>query len=154
MTDKMREAFEKWYMTNTFAHVDHLSVFYNDLNCYSTPIANHCWKAWQAAQAVPVVGEPVAWLVDKPLRHVNMSKSTPIGLGNATQEPLYRAPTHSITAAELERMRKDAERYRWLSYNASYSIHEMLFGKPAFVATHKESDLAECIDAAIAAEVE
>lgn len=49
MTDKMREAFEKWYMTNTFAHVDHLSVFYNDLNCYPTPIANHCWKAWQAA---------------------------------------------------------------------------------------------------------
>lgn len=55
MTDntKMREAFEKWYITNTFAHVDHLSVFYNDLNCYPTPIANHCWKAWQAARTVP-----------------------------------------------------------------------------------------------------
>lgn len=54
--------------------------------------------------------------------------------------------------SELSALRKDAERYKWLSYNASYGIHEMLFGKPAFYSTHKESDLAECIDEQIAAE--
>ncbi|MEN6547397.1 MAG: hypothetical protein ABFE07_15275, partial [Armatimonadia bacterium] len=64
-------------------------------------------------------------------------------------EKLYIEPTTSITDAEFERLRKDAERYRWLRYNASYSIHEMLFGKPAFITTHKESDLDGCIDAAI-----
>lgn len=147
MSDKMREAFEKWYMTNTFAHVDHLSVFYNDLNCYSTPIANQCWKAWQAAQSycpspdpvklaelgwqmiecpicgggaqafpqqaaqsVPVVGEPVAWVVNTPIRNLHFSKSEEIGLGGATQEPLYRASTHSITAAELATLRENAAR--------------------------------------------
>ena len=54
--------------------------------------------------------------------------------------------------AERDALKVDAERYRWLSYNASYGIHEMLFGKPAFASTHKESDLAECIDEQIAAE--
>lgn len=112
--DKMREAFEKWYMTNTFAHVDHLSVFYNDLNCYPTPIANHCWKAWQAAQSVPVVGEVVAYACPFHAGEavVNGTPCMLVGERNVNDYakergfPLIVKPTHSITSAELERLRK------------------------------------------------
>jgi len=73
-------------------------------------------KELESAQspAVPVMGEPVAWLINSPPRHVHLSKSTEVGLNGATQEPLYLAPTTSITAQELDALRKDAERYRWL----------------------------------------
>lgn len=86
-----------------------LLKIYATSGSYKYSSTQQAWETWQAAQAeqsVPVVGEPVAWLIDKPLRHVNLSKSTPMGLGNATQEPLYRAPTTSITAAELDRLQE------------------------------------------------
>ena len=61
----------------------------------------------QAAQSVPVLGEPVAW--------VNINKH-----GDATRTvsrrdnwcttPVFEKPTTSIPAAELQRLRKDAER--------------------------------------------
>lgn len=117
-------------------------------------------------QSVSVAGEPVAWLIffeDTEVKpELFMGEGAEAAARYRHKELLLRwnchlmmtAPTTSITAAELDALRKDAERYRWLRYNASYSIHEMLFGKPAFITTHKESDLDEAIDAAIAAEGE
>ena len=177
--DKMREAFEKWYMTNTFAHIDHISVFYNDLNCYPAPIANHCWKAWQAAQSVsvPVVGNVVAWGVTK--RHednvwfISDSRFTAqyyaqmyahrIG-ENPDQVviPLYRKPATSITADELESLRKDAERLGWLikassagirikQHAAHYTVWDTREGLKTLAVG---ASAREAIDAAIAAEGE
>ena len=75
------------------------------------------------------------------------------GLGLDRMDGFYSDDdTHLAWTAWVASTSKDAKRYRWLSYNASYGIHEMLFGKPAFASTHKESDLAECIDEQIAAE--
>lgn len=67
-------------------------------------------------------------------------------------EALYRGQFVKMTIVDPEKpdvQAQDAKRYQWLRYNASYSIHEMLFGKPAFITTHKESDLDDAIDAVI-----
>ena len=73
--------------------------------------------AWQAAQSVPVVGEPVAWIRKDQLQHVNTFGPALCHV-YATEQPgtvaLHEKPTTSITAQELDALRKDAERYRWL----------------------------------------
>lgn len=96
-------------------------------------VENH---TWQAAQAVPVVGEPVGLAT-----RIEALKKIASDLGAATSavllgfkspaavslvatrlinelcefnDDLLAMPATSITAAELERLRKDAERYRWL----------------------------------------
>lgn len=65
----------------------------------------------QAAQSVPVVGEPAAWLNECLLRlnHPVMpyvSINEPPSDKDWRVTPLYKAPTTSITAAELERLRR------------------------------------------------
>jgi len=60
-----------------------------------------------------VMGSPVAWtspewLKEKGKLH-GMTRPHP-----SFKLPLYRAPTTCITQAELDALRKDAERYRWL----------------------------------------
>lgn len=89
---------------------------------------------------------------DAEIERLRNADLTPTSVSQLFQPGEHGQTWVPVDQAELERLRKDAERYRWLSYNASYSIHEMLFGKPAFITTHKESDLAESIDAAIAGE--
>ena len=92
-------------------------------------------RAWQAAKSVPVAGEPVAWL--------NFNKQGDVTRAMKCRDswcktPVYLKPTTSITeaelkdlrmckiaareearrvdelTAELERLRKDAERWRKL----------------------------------------
>ena len=69
--------------------------------------------AWQAAQSVPVVGEPVAWIRKDQLQHVNTFGPALCHV-YATEQPgtvaLHEKPTTSITAQELDALRKDAER--------------------------------------------
>jgi hypothetical protein len=71
-------------------------------------VCNKCGRIHDGGKSVAVVGEPVAWVVNTPIRNLHFSKSEEIGLGGATQEPLFRAPTHSIPAAELARLRENA----------------------------------------------
>lgn len=151
---------EAWQAAQSAAVPEHIRSIKIPTDAMEQEFQKHYRRGYEAGKsdAVPVVGEPVAWrhirksngehelsyeAIDK---HANLFDSTPLVIQPAT----------SITAAELDALRKDAERYRWLSYNASYGIHEMLFGKPAFASLHKESDLADCIDeqldAAIAGE--
>lgn len=85
-------------------------------------VCNKCGRIHDGGKSVAVVGEPVAWVVNTPIRNLHFSKSEEIGLGGATQEPLFRAPTHSIPAADLatlrekaaeaDELRKDAENWR------------------------------------------
>lgn len=116
-------------------------------------------RAWQAAKSVPVVGEPVAWLVNKPNRCLHFSKSTEVGLNGATQEPLYLAPATSITEAEIERLRKDAGRWEAavIVSQASMCIPESRSPRAnAMIMAYQKAvnsgkDLFKAIDAAIAA---
>jgi hypothetical protein len=99
----------------------------------------------EAAQ-VPVVGDAVAWTSAEWLKEDGklhgMTRPHP-----SFKLPLYRAPTTSITQAELDALRKDAERYRWLRMKGAHSdavdkVH--MFGPK----------LDRAIDAAIAQEGE
>ena len=82
--------------------------------------------AWQAAQmeckhsgSVQVVGEPVAWVRQHPdgaltNQFLEDAVIEPVRRNSGGWIPLYRAPTTSITAQELDALRKDAERGRML----------------------------------------
>ncbi len=67
MTDKMREEFEHYVATKTLLSLEK----YATSGSYKYSSTQQAWETWKAAQAeqseaVPVVGEPVAWLIDKP----------------------------------------------------------------------------------------
>ena len=47
--------------------------------------------------------------------------------------------------ARILELERDAARYRWLRYNASFTIYSFLFGEPS-MAHHAESDLDAAID--------
>lgn len=69
------------------------------------------WSLYKPVQSVPVLGEPVAW--------VNFNKQGDVTRATKCRDswcktPVYSKPTTSIPTAEFERLRKDAERYRWL----------------------------------------
>lgn len=123
-------------------------------------------KARGIEQAVPVVGEVVAWL--------NLNKQGDVTRAMRRRDswcktPVYSAPTHSITAAELELLRKDAERKEELvrvlrhlkktlekidNYRLCMSYNDSYFGEPEGAVKRVCSELQHCIDAAIAAEGE
>ena len=60
--------------------------------------------AWQAAQSVPVVGNVIGYLAGGTMMHRQIQ--------GYECKPLVVQPTSSISTAELERLRKDAERYQ------------------------------------------
>ncbi len=81
-------------------------------------------QVWEAAQ-VPVMGEPVAWAWNYSGMIVTTDKAKADAIAtladsgefrqhNVKVRCLYEKPTTSITAQELDALRKDAERYRWL----------------------------------------
>jgi len=111
MTDntKMREEFEKFAMKEGMS-LDMYKLSYLSDETYSA------YKAWQAARTVPVVGEAAAWtspewLKEKGRLH-GMTRPHP-----SFKLPLYRAPTTSITQAELDA--KDARIRELEAANAS-----------------------------------
>ena len=119
MTDKMRDEFEKWYLMQPIAHKSHIVRISN--GHYFGAHTETAWRAWQAAQSVsvPVAGEVVAWADP---RHLSMVRPgvalTGIYLsGMETPDyptPLIIQPTTSISAAELDALRKDAERLQFM----------------------------------------
>lgn len=73
----------------------------------------------EAISSVPVMGEAVAWrcFIDVAGDWATTDKKAIADNAIAAQcevEPLYLAPTDSITREELDGLRKDAGRYRWL----------------------------------------
>lgn len=104
------------------------------------------WQAAQAEQSAPVVGDVVEWQYrwlnpeeykDQPASLLQWERVVPRLKQQSTENRLdellaYRShgkacyeiralivqPTTSITAAELDALRKDAERYRWLREQA------------------------------------
>ncbi len=107
MSDTMREAFEKWaeskgYRTDTYAEVP---------DDYWDDTTQSAWRAWQAAQSVPVVGDLVAWLRKDKLQHLNTFGPALCNV-YATEKPgtvaLIEKPTHSIPATELDALRNAA----------------------------------------------
>lgn len=138
MTDinKMREAFEKWAkMRVPYRALKEL----DDEGEYDDQEVRMMWCAWQAAQSVPVVGEPVEWqyrwlnpeeFTGQPASLLEWQRVIPY-LSQSNEKRLeellaYRShgkacyeiralvvqPTYSIAATELERLRKDAENWR------------------------------------------
>lgn len=73
-------------------------------------------RFWRAAQSVPAVGEPVAWVNAVQLSRVRKGYLKNVYLhGESGREidnlaALYLAPTNSITAAELATLREKAAR--------------------------------------------
>lgn len=99
LRDSIHEAYKKLSTTGTS------NEYHALLDSIASKVADDVdARFMQAVQSVAVVGEPVAWVVNTPIRNLHFSKSEEIGLGGATQEPLFRAPTHSTPAAELERL--------------------------------------------------
>ena len=152
MTDKMREVWEAHDKARNKA-------WREDPGTFDTLDAFKAGAAWQAAKSVPVVGDVLFYASD----------STPTAEGQIQYDvcayqkdysffPVYRKPTNSITADELERLRKDAERYRWLRHgdNDEQCLH-FATECPAGTDTvwiKRGSELDAIIDAAIAAEGE
>lgn len=112
---QMREAFEKWAkMRVPYRALKEL----DDEGEYDDQEVRMMWCAWQAAQSVPVVGEPVAYGVpnSRPTESLPFMQVMLQIPANAQYPellvPLIVKPTHSIPAAELEALRKDAENWR------------------------------------------
>ena len=81
-----------------------------ELRAYEATVQNLEQRIRQLeAQSVAVVGEPVAWMWSTPTnRGLTWTNCTPPDEDIATSRPLYLAPTHSIPAADLDALRKDA----------------------------------------------
>ena len=102
----MREAFEKWATDNLVTDAHALETY---------------WKMykslWQAAQSVPVVGETDVVICDE----CGSTTDDPWHSSEAGSRHFHRCDTchakqqtTSITAQELDALRKDAESYRRL----------------------------------------
>lgn len=125
MTDKMRESFGKWLVQRRLGR-------FADFNGNLIDCTAVFWEVWQAAQSVPdagkacqipVVGEVVGWITSAGNHFWPSDKvKNPDNFLASGMRPLIVQPTHSISVAELERLRKDAERYRWLRDKACNSL--------------------------------
>lgn len=146
-------------------------------SAFAGHVCNKCGRIHDGAKSVPVVGEPVAYACPFHAGEavVNGTPCMLVGERNVNDYakergfPLVVKPTHSITAAELERLRKDAERKEVLEhtmlhlsktlaklekYRLCMSYNDSYFGEPEGTVKRVCSELQHCIDAAIAAEGE
>lgn len=128
----------KGYLLNVYLHGDAGSGIDNLVPLYSAP-----------PKSVSVIGEPVAYRAEKldqdPVYKYSFQEADwflPDEIGEC-QEPLYLKPASSITEAEIERLRKDAERYAMVrdSTYCDVYMHEIYLN---------DDDLDAAIDAAIA----
>lgn len=110
-------------------------------------------ERWQAAQSVPVVGEPYLYVRSVHEGWPEYSKEDEFSDGKGGGLALYLKPTHSISAAELERLRKDAERWRKANEGGLYCIAEWNHVQKEWIDL-LPSTAIERVDAAIAAEGE
>ena len=106
MTDNtMREALLKVGDKNPSLDLDfRLHTHGKYLTQEKAIVASRAFKAgaaWQAAQSVPVVGEPIYWI--DPDDDANLSR-----IGRVGWSPLYGESPASIQAAELARLREKA----------------------------------------------
>jgi len=114
-------------------------------------------------QSVPVVGEPVAWVNEYCIDEWERSQKDNWSGARLTAKevpgstvPLFRKPTHAITAAELatlrekaamvDELRKDAARYQFIRALENDAVAIQL------VKSECDVDLDDAIDAAIAQE--
>jgi len=129
-------------------------------------IDRHCdsWQSiglrmdeWAKANYVPVIGPAVAYLVPYQTHTGDVDYQLsfqPSGaiVGHVVNEriPLYTAPAASITAAELEALRKDAERYRWLRDDAFEHSDDCFMEAGRLFAEKYGVAFDKAIDAAVA----
>lgn len=110
--DSIHEAYKKLSTTGTS------NEYHALLDSIASKVADDVGARFlQAAQSVPVVGEPIYWI--DPDDDANLSR-----IGRVGWSPLCGESPAYIPAAELARLRekaamvdelrKDAERYRWL----------------------------------------
>lgn len=123
-------------------------------NKYTTFLA---WEAWQAAQAAPV--EPCCG------DYFNCQRPcTPRGRELEKREhttpPAEGVPTNGTVielaakTAEVERLRKDAERYRWLRHGDNDELVLVTYERPTEMAPPAYLPRNEELDAAIDAAME
>lgn len=119
---------------------------------------NHYRRGFDAgkksAQSVAVVGEPVAYGVpnSRPTESSQlmqvMLQIPPDAQYTGLLVPLIIQPAHSITEAQLERLRKIEERYRWLRDDAFVHSADCFMEAGRLFAEHH----VDSFDAAIAGE--
>ncbi len=125
--------------------------------------------AWQAAQSVPVVGEPVAWVRRQPdgaltAEFLEDAVIEPVRRNSGGWLPLIVKPTNYIPATELDALRKAAERLPALEhtlrhlgrelakldkYRLCMSYNDSYFGEPVGTIKRVVVELRHCIDAAM-----
>jgi len=124
MTDKMREdAIREAARNHAGDEYFNADRAYLLVSPYSGRIFDAGFdRGWQAAQsaAVPVVGDVVAYEsvgcggTKSLVRASLLERDTTLRNPDAEYIPLYKSTTVVVSAAELDALRKDAERYRWL----------------------------------------
>lgn len=100
----MREAFEKWAVDNT------LNVSWRSGDEYLVADTAAAWRAWQAAQSVPVVGDIIFFASDSTeTADSQIRYDVCADKKDHSFFPVVRKPTTSIPAAELASLRARLE---------------------------------------------
>jgi len=101
-TDKLREAFEAYHRAEgtpgIFLHRDHKGDYVE---------LAESWKDWQACAA------HLQPEIDALQKQVGSYKNLADAI-DATKQGLRERAANALLTAEIDRLRKDAERYRWL----------------------------------------
>lgn len=121
--DKMREAFEKWAESTIHTLGKRLAELLDEdqfAECETLLL-----KIVAQTAAVPVVGDVEALICDD----CGAETNDPWHDSKGTNRHYHRCdPCNSITAAELDALRKDAERYRWMR-DKSHSLETRQYDK-------------------------
>ena len=163
MSDKMRERFEAWVLSEY--PNQHMGKFADDK--YHSTTIQHCWLAWQASRAVAshpagdAALDPVALALMQDLAsHKRMLLAAVCDLG-AIGEAL--GAEMDDDGSELEgiaaELRKDAERYRWLRDGASVILNKEVgftaeSGAKIYSTIPSQRELDSAIDASMGGQVE
>lgn len=114
MTYNMLEAFEHYVATKTLLSLEKYAS-----GSYKYSSTQQAWETWQAAQAeqsVPVVGDALFYASDStPTAESQIQYDVCAYQKDYSFFQVYRKPATSITTAELERLRKDAEQVQFPS---------------------------------------
>ena len=128
LRDNIHDAYKKLSTTGTSAEYHAL------LDSTASKVADDVDDRFlQAAQSVPVMGEPVLWALCRGDKLVYTSENKEalcrnMNFSEYTLVPLCKAPATSIAAQELDALRKDAERYRWIR-DKSHSLETRQYDK-------------------------